>query len=280
MIAPQEARHWQVTPDQYHADGTAVSRSMFMDFLEDRELYYGKWVSPKPLYPREEQKSEYDIGNAFEEMIQKGGPEKTRLIPREVLAEDGSKRGNAWKQFAAEHPGCVLLKEAEYKTVALMVAACMRNPKAKAILADLEGSNQFPIRWRDAEYGFDRKALLDRLIVPKGAGEFGCIGDIKTTVSLRQHKLAKSIEQFGYDYQNVWYQEGVSEYLHEELPFVFLFVKKSPPFRCRTVQLEPEYLHAVEKAMHEKLRELAECYASGNWSEDDKTLWIPKPRWR
>lgn len=278
-IAPElgslPAYRWPVDAAGYHADKTAVSRSMLMDFLPEdgRELYYGKHVAPNLFWPKERSKKEYDIGNAFESMMQAGGPEKVKLIPPDVLASNGAKSTKAWEQFEAENAGFVLLKKAEFEQIGLMVESCMKHPTARAILHGIEGANQFPIRWHDDEYGFDRKALLDRFLPGT------LIADIKTSTSVEKRAFQNSARDFGYDFQSVWYQEAVENYNGDFLPFVFVVVKKSPPYSVRTFDIDEGWRSATEAMMRSKLRELAQCYATGNWEPDYKTISLSR-RWQ
>lgn len=268
---------WPVTPAQYHADRRSISRSMYQDFVISPELYWGKWVSRTPIFPIEHKKAEYDIGNAFEDMLQNGGPTKVKLIPDEVLGggeKVKTKTGDAWRQFQAENIGYLLLKKREYQGVLSMVQSCMRNPKARLLLTELEGRDQVALRWFDEEHGLERKALLDRL------NDHKCIVDIKSIVSASDRSINKSVELYGYDNQSIWYQEAVDVCLGENLPFFFVFVQKTPPYSCRVAQLTPEHALVTERTLHTGLARLAECYATNAWQEDKSVYMIPKPAWK
>lgn len=203
-------------------------------------------------------------------------------IPPEVLGKvngkvsaNGARSTNAYKDFAAEHAGEMLLKEADFHALAEMLNS-IREHEWGARMLEADGQTEVGMKWVDEETGITCRCRPDKLMARLST-------DLKSYAGnpLNSRKLANHIEDMGYHTQAAWYQDGIEAVTGERLPFVFMFVGKNPPYTCRTVDLEQEWIDEAREINRVALGELAECKASGEWRAKDhgKIVTIPRPTW-
>ena len=156
-----KAEVYRCSNDEYHADTTSWSHSQIETLLESPPLFYGRHISK--AFPRKSS-PELDIGSFFHEVLSNpaGLEDATVQIPESVLS-NGAKRGNAWKEWKAEHAGKLLLKKEEALGVSRMVVSLLNHPKANWLL-NSDGPQELSIRWEDADTGLMLRARPDKLV--------------------------------------------------------------------------------------------------------------------
>lgn len=266
-------RLWDVDRPTYFADRTAVSHSMLEVFIEDPELFEGRFITGE--YP-EEQKACYDFGTLVHDAVLQGGTQCVIVeIPRDVLSKSGSKAGFAWEQFEAEHsaPGKYLLKSQDIQPIRKCFDAIMRHPKARAIL-EFNGEYERPIRWTHRETGLELRSMLDKLTPV-------FVGDLKTTTCTNARQFARRAYDLGYFRQAAMYLEAAWELTGDMRGFVFITVRPDPPYAVRTFVPDEDSIGLGRMENLDALRDLARCKETGVYRSDDwgKLLPIAAPRY-
>jgi hypothetical protein len=82
-----------------------------------------------------------------------------------------------------------------------------QHPIASVLLDPEHGEPEVSVFWEDEQRGIDRRARFDWL--PDTDGGQLLVADYKTTASAEPRSFAKSIFDFGYDIQDVFYTDAV-----------------------------------------------------------------------
>ncbi|WP_320069629.1 PD-(D/E)XK nuclease-like domain-containing protein [Micromonospora sp. RTGN7] len=193
----------------------------------------------------------FDVGHAAHQMILGTGPH-LEVVP-----------GDRWDTKAAKatvaeirEAGGVPLKQAEHDAVQAMADAVHAHPLANALLSD--GQPEQSLFWPDDRTGIWRRARPDFL-----RGD--AIVDLKTCESADEEHIRKAIGRYGYHAQGDFYREAVRALLGQDLPFLFVFVEKSPPHLIHVVQLDADALAAGRWVNDQALDVFAECTRTGDW---------------
>jgi hypothetical protein len=270
--APERgAIHFEADNEHYHSL-PGVSNSRLNDFVDDPALYHGRYVADPPLYPRVEATPDMIFGTNCHSVIQAGSVESVfTIIPRDVLNSDGHKKGFAWKQFAEENGHKTLVKADEVEVYRRILANVKAHNRAASILYGDDGHNEFNIRWTVQETGLLCRARLDR-VRPSVL-----IGDIKTTNTVDPRRFSSAIFSWGYHRQAAFYSEAWRQLTGDELPFVFIAVRKTPPYSVACYTLDEAYLERGRSEVRSALTQLAECYASGVWTRPAEVIELAEP---
>lgn len=266
------AELWNCDINEYHADGiNSVSHSELDTFIEDPALYHGRYITG--IYPREATKA-LEFGQVFHAVLL-GQPldDFFTLIPEDALNADGHRKGAAWKEFAAEHSGKVLLKDSEFQPIDEMYRKLLSHPAARQIL-ESEGPAEQSIRWTDPETGLALRCRLDKL-------SDLCIADLKSAVSVEPRAFAAAAARYGYARQAAMYQDGVRALAGDEMAFVFIACKKTPAYTVETFTLSERFIELGRQQNRDALRRLAECRATGVWEHatHGQVCEIEPPAW-
>ena len=263
------SEHFTATNAEYHA-APGISNSMVSTYLDPDggpEMYEGLYLSKR--FAREESDA-FDAGTVVHDELLSGGG-LVLEIPRDALDAAGKRTGKAWRQFQLDNPNRVLIRPQDMGPIRAMVDSVRAHPRARALL-DLPGESEFSLRWTDEETGLGRRARLDRV-------NDLAIVDLKTSISVNPRKFAASCLQYGYHRQQAWYVDGFEAYSSEVRPFVFVAVKKSPPYTCMVYELEPAFVELGRRQIREALREIVERTKSGDWSGNREIVRLDAPKW-
>jgi len=261
--------------DEYHADTKRISNSMLSVFLESPPRFYAQFIA-KTYSP--DSRDEFTIGSAAHDVLMEGG-EKVVEIPPEVLSIDGKRSGGNWKMWSSLNADKIQLKRDDYRQVMAMVES-VRSRKPAADILSWEGSREETITWHDDETGFDLRCRMDvRTINPHS--KKNVVADLKTTQSIQLSAFAANAYRYGYHRQAAFYEMGVEALLGERPEFYFIAVEKTPPYTCRVVEFNDEFMERGRRSVREGLRDLAMRYATNDWDVDGGNfiLSLPEPRW-
>lgn len=276
---PEGAYVWKVTPDEYHDEKYRhlLSSSSLGLLFREPEKYAG-WLAGEW---KDEPNQAMKFGSAVDTAIFNSVPLGRRIVvaPPEVLSASGSRAGKAWKEFEAANAGKLILKAGDPLLVKLpAIMRQIRDHKAACDLLDAAGTYQLAIRW-SMDVGGVRmpcKALLDKLVVKDD--QPWCIVDLKTTRDPSPREFAKSVDNYDYDRQAVWYQIAAKELLGVDLPFVWLAVKNEYPFNCETWQQTEEMALIGRTKIELALERLCECRTAKQWrSPTHGAIWDLAP---
>lgn len=267
-----EVMDW--SPERYHADLSAVSHSQLDVFIEDPALYYGRCVSK--VWPQEH-RDHFEFGRVLHEVFLIGRELRDLVveIPASALSKNGARAGNAWKDFAGEcsAAGVTPMFAEDMATVNCLCGAIFRHPMAMRLFG-LEGPTEVPIAWTDSR-GIRRRSMLDKLATGY------CIADLKGMANVSERKFKSAAYDYGYHRQAAYYREAVEALCGESLPFLFVAVKKSPPYTCEVIALDEAFVDLGQRENDAALDHLAECRETGVWLRRGygEILTIEAPVW-
>lgn len=263
----------------YHAM-PGVSNSSLSDYLADVRLYYHKHVLRD--LPRKS-KDYFDFGTAVHELTLLGTGSNIVQIPSNVLASDGSKRGNKWKEFEQENDGKILMKPADFAAVRQCVDSLFLHPVASHFLG-LDGVCEKPVYVRDDVLGLDMRCKPDKLLTNN------VVLDLKTTSgsSTAEHFVG-SVANYGYYRQEYFYKRVLRMAGVDVKQFVFIVVSTDPPHTVDCFTLDSEamngsdrtWMQYAESEVEPALSELAERYVTYNWlpKNHHKVTKLQPPNW-
>lgn len=243
--------------DEYHADHFRTSNSMLSVFRQSRRLFEGQYVTGE--FPRETSDT-MDFGKAAHALTLESSVIYVR-IPHAVLNADGHKKGKAWKEFEAAHPGQILLKPSEVDDLQRMVDALQKHPLARDMI-EAPGRREVVIHWTDEATGMDMKARLDML-----RDGFHYIADMKGTTIIDPTEWAWHCFKLGYHRQAALYSDAIAAITKSTPTFYFVPVLKEPPFTVDVFTLSDTFLQMGREENAQLIRQLSECADSGDWSE-------------
>lgn len=246
-----------MTAEQYHAY-PAVSNSRISDFIEDPRLYYHKWLSGN-YKPKAEK--HFEIGSAAHEILLRNSHDRIAVIPEDVLAKNGAKSGNAWKQWSAENSGKIQLKSKDYAAVLRCCEVVRQHPAASQVLA-YSGDCEYPM---SAEFmGMHCKCCFDKLC---RTSEGHLIVDFKTTEGgSTANKFVKSVASYGYYRQAAFYKTIAQLNGLEIYDFIFLVVSITEPYTVDLFRLDEEFIDMGMQEIDEAMIELIERTENNDWS--------------
>lgn len=187
---------------------------------------------------------------------------KVVTIPRNVLNDDGHKKGAKWKAFEADHEGIPMLKEGEYKSA--MGAAMSVRKNIWGLLNDPSSEKELELYWTHEATGLKLKAKLD-LFLPQFMGTC-LIPDIKTCADIERF-VAKDVFQRKLWLQHAHYRAGVKAEYGLDALFHFVCVEKDSLYKVAHVELEPDAIAEADSRYEALLVELADRYERNYWVE-------------
>ena len=220
----------------------------------------------KTIPPKSE--AYFAVGSAIHLFLLENAKFKDRVveIPTEVLASNGAKSGNKWKEFEAANEKKILLKTAEMQSVLACVESIMQHPSAMEILAAPAHIEQFV----EAEiFGIKARGIPD-ICLQRG----GVVVDVKSTSMVDEYEFRSQVKKLGYHIQAAWYLELCSTFYGKRYSqFVFIAVETEPPYRCRCYYLDEAFLQEGRMIAAGLAEEYAGRYAANDWLEDcDKNI--------
>lgn len=251
-----------------------------MVFRESRRKYYAQFIA-KTIPPQEETPA-MQCGTLTHCAILQGHKlgEEMAVIPNELLSADGgirSKEAKAWKE-AAEADGKIVVKDHELaSTLAPIIGMrdAILNSHAGHWFSRPDAIAEKSIKWQDAETGLMLRALPDFRL---DLGNEWLATDIKTCADMGKFKWAV---KDGYWMQHVHYEDGLRSLDDKPVTFTFLAVEKTPPYLVRCFQMTDRMIQEARDEWRKTLRDLAECYASGDWSDpgEDEVQYVDERIW-
>ncbi len=271
--------------EAYHADRRRFSRSQLWDYQQSTYLFFKRHVEHDPDW-KFTGTEDTRFGSAFHAITLEGAAfdRVFRVVPEHVLSEKGERRGKPYQLWESITPGAdeyIRPKDAEplREKVRLMTESLEASEPAMALLCApghpaLFGESPIEIGIRWEHLAMDLRTRIDRL-------NADCIVDLKTTRNADLGFLERTIETAGYGWQAGFYQQAVEELTGERMPFKFVFVESSQPFRTVTVNIAQEWMDAIRQEIPCVLRRLQKNFESGNWRDPSGATEITmnRPNW-
>jgi hypothetical protein len=244
--------------EQYHASG-AWGSTLINQFLSSPRLAN---AMRKGEYKKPETAA-FRFGRMFHELLDpnSGFDKHYRLGP------GNDRRTKAWKDAQVE--GIQLVTVDDWDALHRMAESVRANPFAACLLENAMHEVGFRM---DADQGpFKIQCRADIMHADH-------IADLKTTADIDD--FSKSIANYGYHRQAALYRYIISRECGNKLPFSFIVVENAEPFyRCRVVDLSPEYLSIGWDDIEKALIDIGRRSISGNWNDGQDAIQIDPPGW-
>lgn len=215
-------------------------------------------------------KAAFDLGHAAHaKVLGAGAP----LVVVQKIAKDGtvSAADDYLTVSARAHrdeiraEGSTPVLASELSRVNGMAAALREHPVASALLDPERGRPEVSAFWHDEDFGIDRRARFDWLPHQAVDGVLQ-VPDFKSTTSAEPRAFTRSIWNFGYDVQAVFYADAVlAAGLARDVRFTFIAQETTPPYLVGIYELDDYALMVGRKRVNEACALFRDCTASGEW---------------
>ena len=161
-----------------------------------------------------------------------------------------------------------------------MALAIRQHPLASKLLDPERGRPEVSVFWHDEDRGIDRRARFDWLPNPDGARTL-VVPDYKTTASAEPRAFSRSIWNFGYDIQAVWYMDAVrAADLADDVEFLFIAQETTAPYLITVHQLDHDALKVGRARVDEACAIFRACTQTNTWPGYlDGVELVPPPQW-
>jgi hypothetical protein len=226
------------------------------------ELFHARYVA-EPRRWLDRPSKAMELGAALHRMLLLG--EQQNVIPTAALNADGHRRGKAWTEWHAEHPGPAMTAS-EAEPLLEMAAGVRRNRHAVALL-DAAGEVEMPLFGVDPPTGCEIKAKPDKVA---RIADSVLVVDLKTTDDPQpgDRHFAAAVVRYGYHRQAAWYLDLLDEHREDPEAFLFVAVRNEPPYECVVHECSVELLTAGRAENREALDALSQRIKSGDWSSE------------
>lgn len=261
----QQVEHRELTSEAYHAH-YAIGASMMETFRVSRWEYYSQYVAKS-----------VERGPPTDAMILGTLVHLQLLEPERVEQEFATlpaktTGGDAWNWRKPDHrkerddwiakqaPKAVV--EPDVLLTSGKIADAIRSNWHARRLIENDGESEFSIFWTDVETGLECKCRVDWMAaIPL---------DIKTTCDPSPATYARQLVNLGYHRKLAHYLDGLAHFVGEPIPMVHLAAGTSEPFLVATYDIDDRDQRGQSLGNRQRrrtLRQLAECYATGDWRE-------------
>lgn len=252
-----------VPMSDYHGqccDGPSVSSSGLRTIWSESAAHFFARSSLNPKRKPEADSPAFAVGRLAHKLLLEG---------REGLADEFAIRPDCWDSWRTKDSqvwrdeqtlaGRTVITEADLETVTGMAEALGRHPLVKAGI--LDGKVERSLIWKDEETGIWIKSRPD--VIPNASG---VVADLKTTVSVTDDALAKSLASYGYNVQAAVVGMALEAVLGRQMEaFALVWVEKANPWCVRVTQLTPDDIERGRRQVRAALRTMARCLDTGVW---------------
>lgn len=192
-------------------------------------------------------------------------------VPPEDVLSNGARRGNAYLKWKESLVGLMEITADDWERLQRIVANCLAHPRVREIFEATEDC-QAVLRHTDAS-GHRRKCMTDGV-----TKEF--LWDFKTTSS-SWGELGKSFFNFGYLWQDAWYEQAAVACGWEPHRLRFIVAQSMKPYAVR-VYTNPEEM--VDRARVDIARTLDQIALRRKLNyyrsvEDEEEVVLDYPAW-
>jgi len=184
----------------------------------------------------------------------------------ENLNQDGSlnkkgANGTYIKAVKAANPDMIVFEPFQYQAVVGYCESVLQIPDFGRFINLETGKVEVPYFIECKETGLMKKGRVDYLKTEK----FLC--DLKFAASNDDFEIAKSFREYEYHLRAAYYLDLHNETTGEEIDtFIYVIVSKGENPTCRILKLSERDINAGRVIYKERLRTIAECYKTGDWT--------------
>lgn len=247
---------------EYHSDFTHVSKTMLNLFCESRQEFYYTYVTQQMR--RKEPTAPMLIGTVLHAMLleDKQLDDLVLCYPDECLNVNGGLIGPRRKAFEAENPGRVFLKEDEYGEIATAAATAMNNyDSVRRAIGNATSREQ---RYDGEIAGMKCRCKPDVVVEEQ---KRVVIPDFKMCASVHPSSFRRTSKRLRYWLQDSHYSAILQQHFGKPVQFQFCCIETSFPFRVQWYWYDEISRESADAAHKKILRDLKECYVTGDWSD-------------
>ena len=249
--------------DVYHGQPTAgpsISSSGLRTIWSQSPAHY---FIDSPLNPNRapsEDRAAFALGRLAHKMLLEGSEGlQAEFVTRPACWSDWrTKEAKTWRdeQIAA---GLTVITDADLAAVTGMAESLARHPLVEAGI--LDGYVERSLLWQDKETGVWLKSRPD--VVPQASGLYS---DLKTTASVSDEDLQRSLAGFGYHMQAALVGMAAEAVIGQPMEeFALVWVEKAPPHCVRVTVLSGADLERGQGQLRVAINQFAECVETGVW---------------
>lgn len=255
-----QAELLDISNEEYHARDEWSSSQVKL-LPEQPMLFHGRHIArTMPFKPT----AAMALGTAVHRILLDGTP--IMVIPADVLSKSGSKAGNAWKDFRAEHEGSSVLVKVDDP-----IKHMLANLRSHEIVQQLLAASVFreqSIVWTDPETGLPCRARPDDVAAVQSRY---IEWDLKTTSDLAPRKLSQKVDELGYHRSLDWYSDGLA-HVRPDLQihkYLIVWVRSAPPYDVSVRPIHPMAMANAAGDNREARLDLVRRLDSGDWLPKD-----------
>lgn len=249
----------------------AVNHSL-LKRMEDSPLHF-KWEQDNP---EDHETVSKRMGTQTHTLLLEPDKFGGNIIAPPINPRTGEPYGSttkAWAEYAAEHPGKVIMSDEEVSRVRGMIREVKAHRTAANLLfSDPSALSEVVMVWDEGPIRC--KGRVDRLTSSHRI-------DLKTTGdAARWDVWRNSAVKFNYHTQEAFYRRGAVA-LNLAREGVFVAVESEPPHGVGVFSLMDEWVEVADKMVVEWLNKLAAARAAGEYRgyPDDRVEVVPPPQW-
>ena len=249
--------------DVYHGQptvGPSISSSGLRTIWAQSPAHFYIDSALNPNRVAKEDRPAFAVGRLAHKLLLEGsdGLADEFVTRPECWTDWRTKDAKEWRE-AQVAAGKTVITDADLQAVTGMAESLARHPLISAGI--LDGFVERSLIWQDKETGVWLKSRPD--VIPSASGLFS---DLKTTASVADDDMAKSLASFGYHMQAALVGMAAEAVLDSPMEeFALVWVEKAPPHCVRVTVLTGEDLERGRMQLRRSIDQFAACVKSGVW---------------
>lgn len=260
----------------YHARD-AVSFHRLEDFIASPRWFWAYHVERCAKADQESDALDFGTGNHAWVLQPERFEEEVALIPEDVLAKNGARTTNRYKEWVAEHnpDGKPEIKPDKWEEIKRIRRAIMAHPLAGELIRRAE-YKEITLTWCCERTDLARKSRLDLITTfppdhePREYAGRPVIADLKSTSDHTPTAFARRALDLRYHRQAAFYMDAFAACIDaQDKPiYCLILVNTSPPYFVRVREIEGDELALGHYEVDMALKDMARRFQSGDWSEE------------